>query len=154
MKVLMCTDGSKFAEEAIDIAGYLLKFHKPEVTVLRVVPDLVEDYREYSEYYNVFKEELHRLRKLGIPSSVKQSLERAKEILEKYGISPKLKTRIGKASEEILKEAEEGEHNLIVMASYGRGITKFMLGSVSREVVHKAEIPVLVVKTREDRSMM
>jgi len=40
------------------------------------------------------------------------------------------------------------------MASYGRGITKFMLGSVSREVVHKAEIPVLVVKTREDRSMM
>lgn len=39
----MCTDGSKFAEEAIDIAGYLLKFHKPEVTVLRVVPDLGQE---------------------------------------------------------------------------------------------------------------
>ena len=154
MKVLICTDGSRFSEEAIEMGGYLLKCHNPKVTILRVIPNIVEDYKEYNEYVRVFKEEIHKLRKLGVPRSVKKSLERGKEILKEYGIEAEEKTRVGKAAEEILKEAEEGEYNLIILASYGRGLTKFMLGSVSREVVHRAEIPVLVVKTKEGRSMM
>jgi len=154
MKVLMCTDGSKFSEEAIEMGGYLLKYHNPKVTVLRVIPDIAEEYREYNEYVEIFKEEIHKIRKLGTPASVKKSLERGREILKEYDIEAGVKTRKGKPAEEILKEAEEGGYNLIILASYGRGITKFMLGSVSREVVHRAEIPVLVVKTEEGKSMM
>lgn len=148
MKVLMCTDGSKFSEEAIESGGYLLRGSSPDVTILRVVPDFEKEYREYSEYVEVFKEEIHRLRKLGVPKSVVESLDRGKEMLEKLGIKAKTKTRKGKAAEEILREAEEGNYNMIVLASYGKGISKFMLGSVSREVVHRANIPVLVVKSK------
>lgn len=112
MKVLMCTDGSKFSEEAIESGGYLLRGSSPDVTILR----------EYSEYVEVFKEEIHRLRKLGVPKSVTESLDRGKEMLEKLGIKAKTKTRKGKAAGEILREA--------------------------REVVHRANIPVLVVKSK------
>jgi nucleotide-binding universal stress UspA family protein len=153
MKVLMCTDGSKFSEEAIETGGYLLRGTNPEVTLLRVIPELAREYKEYDEYYRVFKEEIRKLRKLGVPKSVRLSLERGKQILEKFGLKARAKTRSGKAADEILKEAEEGNYNLIVLASYGRGISKFMLGSVSREVVHRAHISVLVVKGEEAKGM-
>ncbi len=127
MKGLMCTDGSKFSEEAIESGGYLIRGSAPNVTILRVVPDFEKEYREYSEYAEVFKEEIHRLRKLGVPKSVAESLEEGREILGKLGIKTSTKTREGKAAEEILKEAEEGNYNL---------------------VVHRANTPVLVVKSK------
>jgi nucleotide-binding universal stress UspA family protein len=53
----------------------------------------------------------------------------------------------GYASEEILKCAEEGHHDLIVMGSRGMGLVRgLVLGSVSSRVVNQAEIPVLIVK--------
>jgi nucleotide-binding universal stress UspA family protein len=154
MRVLVCTDGSRFSEEAIETTGYLLRTINPEVTVLRVIPNIEEEYKEYDEYHRVFREEIHKLKKLGIPKSVKLSLEKGREILSKYEIQAELKTRKGNAAEEILKEAKEGNYNLIVVASYGAGISKFMLGSVSREVVHRSDRPVLVIKSSEGQNMM
>jgi nucleotide-binding universal stress UspA family protein len=152
MKVLMCTDGSRFAEEAIESGGLLLKGMAPKVTLLRVIPDFVTDYEEYNEFVEVFREEIHRLRKQGVPKSVRRSLEAGKGILERMGIKAETKVREGKAADEILKEGEEGAYDLIVVASYGRGISKFFLGSVSREIVHRSRIPVLVMKSRESQT--
>lgn len=70
----------------------LIRGSSPDVTILRVIPDFE---KEYSEYVEVFKEEIHRLRKLGVPKSVTESLDRGKEILEN------------------LREAEEGNYNII-----------------------------------------
>ncbi len=142
----MCTDGSRFAEEGIEQAGYILRHTKPEIVVLRVIPNVAEEYKEYNEYYELFKEEIHKLRKLGIPKAVLSSLEDAKKILENLGLKAEVKVRKGKAGEEILKEAEEGNYNLIVVSSYGKGMSKFLLGSISREVVHRSKVPVLVMK--------
>ncbi|GBE54219.1 MAG TPA: universal stress protein [Euryarchaeota archaeon] len=153
IKVLICTDGSKFAEEAIDQAGYLLKHTGPEVTVLRVIPDFEKKYEEYNEYFELFKDDIHRLRKLGTPKAVSKSLETGVKILENYGIKAGTKVRKGRVADEIMKETEEGNYNLVVLASYGSGISKFMLGSVSREVVHRSEIPVLVVKSGAGKNM-
>ena len=53
----------------------------------------------------------------------------------------------GYASEEILKDAEKGHHDLIIMGSRGMGlVSSLLLGSVSSRVVNQAEIPVLIVK--------
>lgn len=151
----MCTDGSKFSEEAIRFGGKLVKGSKSKaVTLLRVIPVMPEDYQEVDEFAHVFEEEIHKLHMLDVPKSVKRSLDAGQMILEKIGIKAQVKVRKGRPVDEILKEAEEGLYNLIVMASYGKGITKFMLGSVSREVVHRAQIPVLVVKGKEAKSMM
>lgn len=146
MKVLVCTDGSSFSEEAVEYAGRLFKSRRAEVVVLRAVRPIAAEFEKYEEYMEVFKDDIHRLRKLGTPKSVHASLEKAVDILARYKIKAQVKTRDGTPADEIMKEVEEGAYDLIVVASYGRGISKFKLGSVSREVVHLAKVPVLVYK--------
>jgi nucleotide-binding universal stress UspA family protein len=153
MRILVCTDGSRFAEEAAEYAGRIFEGRGARALVLRVIPRIAEEYKEYNEYFEVFKEEIHKLRKLGVPRSVTESLTRCQEILEAYGLEVETATRKGKATDEILAEAEEGGYDLIVLASYGKGISKFKLASVSRGVVHLAKVPVLVVKGEEGKGM-
>ena len=52
----------------------------------------------------------------------------------------------GDPARELLKVAREGEHDVIVMGSRGRGrVTAALLGSVSNHVMHSAQVPVLVI---------
>ena len=59
-----------------------------------------------------------------------------------------LTTRLldGDPAREILRAAREGDHDVIVMGSRGRGrVTAALLGSVSNHVMHDAEVPVIVI---------
>ncbi len=59
-----------------------------------------------------------------------------------------LTTRLldGDPAHEILRAARDGEHDLIVMGSRGRGrVTAALLGSVSNHVMHDATVPVMIV---------
>jgi nucleotide-binding universal stress UspA family protein len=59
--------------------------------------------------------------------------------------------RPGNPADEILKRAEGSQHDLIVIGSRGHGAAASMLlGSVSRAVVHRSEVPVLVVHVDQD----
>jgi len=52
----------------------------------------------------------------------------------------------GDPPRELLRAADDGEHDLIVMGSRGRGrITTALLGSVSVRVMHEARVPVIIV---------
>jgi nucleotide-binding universal stress UspA family protein len=52
----------------------------------------------------------------------------------------------GNPAHTIVKAAGEREHDLIVIGSRGRGrASAALLGSVSHEVLHEAQVPVLVV---------
>ncbi len=56
-------------------------------------------------------------------------------------------TKSGHPVEEILKEAEAGHYDLIVMGSHGKGnLPDAMIGSVSRRVLRRSKIPVLMVR--------
>ncbi len=54
--------------------------------------------------------------------------------------------RKGHPAEEILKTAKEMKAELIIVGSRGKRTTHLFMGSVSREVVDNADVPVLVVK--------
>ncbi len=74
-------------------------------------------------------------------------LEAYRQLLEKAGvkgIKPVIKA--GHPAEEILKTAKEEKAEMIIMGSKGRRMHTVLLGSVSREVVNNAEIPVLIAR--------
>ena len=52
----------------------------------------------------------------------------------------------GDPAREILRAADVGDHDVIVMGSRGRGrVTAAVLGSVSTHVMHEAGVPVIVI---------
>ena len=54
---------------------------------------------------------------------------------------------IGSAAEEIVRLADSGRYDLIVMGTHGRsGIRRLLLGSVAESVSRRASIPVLTVR--------
>jgi nucleotide-binding universal stress UspA family protein len=56
-------------------------------------------------------------------------------------------SRIGLAADEILRMAESGHYDLIVMGTHGRsGLRRLMLGSIAEKVLRHASIPVLTVR--------
>jgi nucleotide-binding universal stress UspA family protein len=74
-------------------------------------------------------------------------LESFKKIGEDMGVKVETELVTGNPAEEIVKYTNEND--LIIMANHGKkGIDRFMLGSVSEEVVRNAPCSVLVVKTK------
>jgi len=72
-------------------------------------------------------------------------LESFKKIGEEIGVKIETELITGNPAEEIVKYTNEND--LIIMANHGKkGIDRFMLGSVSEEVVRNAPCSVLVVK--------
>jgi nucleotide-binding universal stress UspA family protein len=70
------------------------------------------------------------------------------EILDQLGLRAELELRHGVAAEEILREALEGDYDLIVIgaryvASRLRGL---LMGDVTRQIVDRAPCPTLVVR--------
>ncbi len=123
MKILICTDGSRYAEEAIRFGGLIAKGAKAHLTLLGVIEG---------------PNEMEKVRK---------SLERAKDLLAQDVAALETKTRMGHAAEEILSETEERGYDLVVVGSRGRrGITRFLLGSTAARIVQHAPISVLIVK--------
>ena len=53
---------------------------------------------------------------------------------------------VGEAASTILRLAEEGKHDLIIMGTHGRrGLPRLLLGSVAQKIVARAHCPVLTV---------
>jgi nucleotide-binding universal stress UspA family protein len=71
-----------------------------------------------------------------------------KEICDENGVRSKILIASGHPAEEITKEAESSNADLIVMGSHGRSaLTSAFLGSVTYSIIHnETKIPVLVVR--------
>jgi len=57
----------------------------------------------------------------------------------------------GDPAREVLRIAREGDHDVIVMGSRGRGrVSAALLGSVSNRIMHEAQVPVIVIHAPRD----
>ena len=135
--ILVPVDGSDHAEKALNYALNMADKHDAKVEILTVVDEvkMAPDWaREYSEKLREQGEEV-------LASTFSKSVKQKPNIRISKCLAE------GYASEEILKCAEKGHHDLIVMGSRGMGLVRSLfLGSVSSRVVNQAEIPVLIVK--------
>jgi nucleotide-binding universal stress UspA family protein len=61
---------------------------------------------------------------------------------------------MGSPAEEILRLAESGRYDVVVMGTHGRtGIRRLVLGSVAEKVLRRASIPVLTVRESHDATL-
>jgi universal stress protein A len=69
--------------------------------------------------------------------------------LEGHSIVYKVETLSGEPSDGILKQAEEMDADLIVLATHGRtGVSHLLIGSVAERVIRGSRRPVLVVRPK------
>lgn len=128
-KILVPVDGSEYSMKAVEHAVCLAKQVEgiEKITVLRVIN------------VSVYLERIGQ----GIDpeQEAEDILKRAKKRFIEEGISEDriiAKTRVGFPAEEIVKEVEEGQFNLIIMGRKGRSqIKDLVLGGVSSSVINK-----------------
>lgn len=141
-KVLVCTGGSLYAQQAAEFGAHLLAPLGVQATVLHVAetrpkPVLVEAGEG----------------QMLAPRMVR-AIGRARRAFEKAGSETAEKVRFGKVAGEILAEAASGRFDLIVVGSHGEsGIRHLLLGSVPEELVKRARIPLLIVRAKKTRTI-
>ena len=75
-------------------------------------------------------------------------LDRRENELKKLNIATSAHLAWGEPADEIIRYAEEIKCDLIAMATHGHGlVADFVLGSVTRSVRHRTNIPVLLIRS-------
>jgi len=144
MKILVPTDGSKYADEALAVAADLVKTKGGELHLISVATALEEFELELSA---------------GSRENLRQEFEaRAAKIIEKagaaaaaIGVKVVSKSEISAASipDAIVEYAEQEKVDLIVMGTRGLSpSSRFRMGSVASKVVRHAPCSVYVVKMK------
>ena len=143
-KILIATDGSATARAAIDAGIELAGEDHAEVVFVHVTSLL-----EFAPTNG--SEAPERLPRVETDTILCQALERARE----RGIRATAELLIGYAPKQIVRLAREIDADLIVLGSRGLGRVKSaVLGSTSREVLTKADRPVMIVRETGVRELV
>jgi nucleotide-binding universal stress UspA family protein len=137
-QILIATDGSPSAQEAIDVGLELAKEQEADVTFVHVAaPDEFHGGRGGT----------HAITHREDVDESESALQEAAKAAEDAGVSYTLERISGETVESIVARADTKSVDLIVMGSRGRSsIATALLGSVSHGVLRQASRPVLVVK--------
>ena len=138
MKILVCTDGSDYAEKAVKAGAVAAKYFDFEITLLNVIEDTVT-------YENFPSDPGFLIRK----EKAEAILARAKRIVEEVDkeIKCDVKLAYGPVSSHIVRIAELGGYDGIFVGTKGtKGIKRMLLGDVADDVIRHAHCPVTVVR--------
>ncbi len=144
-KILLPTDGSKYAEKAAEHAIWIAGQSGADVIALNVV--------DTSSLVGLPAEDLTvRVTEI-LKEEAKKSLDIIEEMMSELIKTQDLKniklikeSKEGSPADVILKTVEKEGIDLIVMGTSGKhGLDRFLLGSVTEKVVRSAKCPVLAV---------
>jgi nucleotide-binding universal stress UspA family protein len=142
--ILVPTDFSEHSDKALKQALDIAKENKAKLYLLHVIHEAMHQCA--SDY--CLSDEMIQQMESGMISAAQQSLQKqlakfpeAKEV----EVIPEV--RRGFPSDEIVKEQQEKKIDLVVISPLGRtGIARFLIGSVTKNVVKEVQCPVLVAK--------
>ena len=146
MNVLVATDGSKYGRWGLNWVAKLPFVERPSVTALHVLdlsalraPFLWQPVMAGSERY--IKEEIQRME-----ARSAKTLKEATQQLAALKLKGTVRKEQGAIAPVILKRAPKRDGLLVVGSKGLDALDRFMLGSVSTNLIHHATCPVLVVK--------
>jgi len=132
--LLVGVDGSEHSIKALNYAVKLGERVGSKLTLLNV-----QDHRLYDVSPKTAQEAGQRI------------LSKALKAVGKEEMKVDKRLTFGVLSDKIVEIAEERNHDLIVLGSRGLGTVKrFLLGSVSEDVSHKAKCSVLIIPTKDN----
>ncbi len=152
MKILVCTDGSKQSEKALEQASLIAEgCNVTDVAIIHVYEKSGPDFRSIGgEGYTPTQKETERLEELHEleKEERKKILSDALKIFEEKNINARTILKEGHPSETIVSVGCNEGFDIIVIGSRGMGsLQKVFLGSVSNAVVQQAKnCSVLTVK--------
>lgn len=142
-KILVPVDGSAASQKAAVKASEIARQFGASITFITVI--LEPDLSKYNKFGVLIDPDMKKLKEK-LKENEKKMLDSVINSLDLSDVQTSEKVIAGVAYEEILKEAEEGNYDMIVIGQ--RGFTKvkrFFLGSVAYRVVSDAVCPVLIV---------
>lgn len=137
LNILVAIDHGEPAARALEQAGDLADSLRARLTILSVAP-LVPSYAYRAAIDTALLEQ-------EAEKETDRLLREARERIPE-GVPVETRLRRGHPADEILAQADEGAHDLLVLGSRGRGrLTSTLLGSVGGSVHYQLKIPMLVV---------
>jgi nucleotide-binding universal stress UspA family protein len=142
-RVLLPLDGSMLAESALEPALHLAQQAMGTVYLMRVPVYLDNDAQISPEYQRAWKGE----EDFPNQEDVSAYLRKTQEKLQRSGVLVKTIIGEGEPADAVLNTADTKKIDLIVMASHARsGVSRWLLGSVSGQIIRKAHIPVMLIR--------
>lgn len=141
-RILVCTGGKHYIDDAVQLAGEIASCVKGSITLLHVMAEPPAIYADLVR----MEEDVDRL--LSSDSELGRNLRGQKEGLEKMGLKTEVRIRHGLALDQIFAEVREGDYDLIVTGtSQARGpFRHYIMGDLTRGILNRADCPVLVAR--------
>jgi nucleotide-binding universal stress UspA family protein len=143
-RILLCSGGKHFIDDAVRLTGTLAAALHAEVTLFHVMAEPPAIYAHLME----LEEDVTAL--LASGSELGRNLVAEKKALEKLGVVVNVRVRHGFIIDQLLDEMREGNYDLIVSgSSRARGpLQHYIMGDVTQRILDSAECSVLVARSR------
>ncbi len=160
-KILYATDLSETARYAVKYACTIGEKYDSKVTVVHVVPDILDDFSTGTGINlvdHVGKKAWKEFNEKGIArakQSIRQRIEEAsKQVTREIPYCPlsteDIRVEVGNPTDQIVSLAETEGYDLVIMGTHGHGkLEETIVGSVAGGVIRKCKKPVLVVRLPE-----
>lgn len=144
-RLLVCTGGKEFIEEAVQLTGKVAAAVGASVTLLHVMAEPPAIYADLVR----LEEDVDRL--LESKSELGTNLRHQQKELESLGVQAEVRVRHGIVLEQVFNEAREGNYDLIVTgSSRARGMFRhYIMGDLTRSILNHASCPVLVARAEK-----
>jgi universal stress protein G len=143
-RILLCSGGKHFIDDAVRLTAALAAGLNAEVTLFHIMAEPPAIYADLME----LEEDVDALLTSG--SELGRNLVAEKKALEKLGVAVHVRVRHGFVMDQLLEEMQEGNYDLIVSgSSRARGpLRHYIMGDVTERILESAECSVLVARSQ------
>jgi nucleotide-binding universal stress UspA family protein len=145
-QILICSGGGPYIDNAVRFASEIAKDLSASITLLTVVSE------PPAMHATLFRRQDDVEALLNSGSELARNLRNGKAIIEQAGVPVSVQIRHGIVIDQILEEVERADSDLIVVGSWPvrDSWRNYMIGNVTREIVNRADRPVLVIRSDKE----
>jgi nucleotide-binding universal stress UspA family protein len=144
-KVLICASGAEYGHLPVWAGASIACGAGAQATLLHVMDAMPTMFAGLEQMEETLAEILHT------DTDMARELKWATQVVKAECEVSELKLRRGIVADEILQESQAGNFDLIVLGSSrsAGGLVRALMGDVTRDIVHRAQVPVLVVRPQD-----